>query len=70
MGLRASRASTARDRMEGVELAQVANARRLLVEAPSSSIFLFVHDLSGKPLSAFPDHVLAHCTIEFSSFAR
>jgi hypothetical protein len=59
-----------RNRMKGIVLAHVAKARRLLVEALSSSIFLFVHDLFGKPISAFPDHVLAHCTIEFSSFAR
>jgi hypothetical protein len=48
----------------------VAGAGWLFVESPSGSIFLFEHDLSGKPVSTFPDHALAHCTIEFSSFAR
>jgi hypothetical protein len=34
-------------------------ARWLFVESPSRSIFLFEHDLFGKPVPTFPDHALA-----------
>src|ERR1700677_2747374 len=34
-------------------------ARWLFVEKPSRSIFLFEHDLFGKPVPTFPDHALA-----------
>jgi hypothetical protein len=34
-------------------------ARWLFVESPSRIIFLFEHDLFGKPVPTFPDHALA-----------
>src|SRR6202790_578619 len=33
-------------------------ARWLFVESPSPSIFLFEHNLFGKPVPTFPDHAL------------
>jgi hypothetical protein len=30
------------------------------MESPSRFIFLFAHDLFGKPVSTFPDHALSH----------
>jgi hypothetical protein len=38
-------------------------ARCVLVESPSRSIFLFEHDLFGKPVSTFPDHALECVTV-------
>src|SRR6266700_3613904 len=36
----------------------MARARRLFFESSSRSIFLFEHDLFGKPRQTFPDHPL------------